>query len=143
MTKELKHIGFCFENCDSIKIPVCCVKSLYIIEPKKYHRYYGYDNGSGTYLEGEIVKAAQILLDYNQMVINNIKTLNEDFTRILKHDDITYIDLYFDDSDEAEISYNVPWEGDDYTNNLQEIYHIDEGTINILINKGKLPYVQE
>ena len=113
------------------------------MEPKKYHKYYGYDNGSGTYLEGEIVKAAQILLDYNQMVINNIKTLNEDFTRILKHDDITYIDLYFDDSDEAEIPYNVPWEGDDYTNNLQETYHTDEGMINILINKGKLPYVQE
>lgn len=143
MKRELKYLGLGFENCDSIKIPICCVKSLSIYYPKKYHKYHSYPEGSGVYLEGEVIESAQIILDYNQMFMLNLRTMNESFTRALKYKDITRIDLYFTEEEDADTSYSVQWEGYDYTNNLQETHHTEEGMINIIINKGKLPYVQK
>ena len=129
---NIKRIDLVFENCEVVSLNNDMFKDLIFddIVEQKIVNCYQFENGENQtqkcckYMAIDINKK-----DYEQKMNWQDITLEE---RLKNGNDITYIDLIYEDNSEERIF--VLWnEEDDFYNKYQKIYKVDEDTIMVEI----------
>lgn len=131
---KIKRIDLVFENCEVASLNKDMFKYLIFeeITEQRIVNCYQYENG-----ENEIRKCCKYMsVDINKKGYEQ-KMDWQDITlqrRLEIGNDITYIDLIYEDNSEERIF--VLWnEEDDYNNKYQRVLRIDEDTIRVVIEK--------
>ena len=130
-------IHLVFENCDWVEIPAVFVKQLCINSVQGSSVWYSDCNSKeGHYCENQYTTDLLIRLDYEKCLQEVKTTYNGDsLERLFKYNDITYIDLSFED-ESLNKSFGVVWsEKDEYNNAYQSSSFEDDE--NILVIKVK------
>ena len=92
-------IHLVFENCDQVEIPAVFVKQLRINSIQGSSVWYSVCNSKeGHYCESQYTSDLLIRLDYEKC-LQEVKTTRygDYLERLFKYNDITYIDLSFED----------------------------------------------
>ena len=131
-------IHLVFENCDWVEIPAVFVKQLCINSIQGSSVWYSDCNSKeGHYRENQYTSDLQIKLDYSKC-LQEVKTTHngDSLERLFKYNDITYIDLSFED-ESLNKSFGVVWsEKDEYDNAYQSSsFEEDENTLVIKVKK--------
>ena len=132
-------IHLVFENCDWVEIPAVFVKQLCINSVQGSSVWYSDCNSKeGHYCESQYTSDLLIRLDYKKCLQEVKTTRNGDsLKRLFKYNDITYIDLSFED-ESLNKSFGVVWsEKDEYNNAYQSSsFEDDENILVIKVKKG-------
>lgn len=136
MTK-VKEIVLVLENCEYIKIPTKHLGNIIIEDVDMSVRR------TAINAIDKIQTANSIYLEIiKPEIIKTLGMFNEDdkeslscFQRLMQHEDITSIEVAYDDSKEE---YFVDWDWDsEYINNYQDAQMANNGNLHILINRKK------
>ena len=131
---NIKRIDLVFENCEVASLNADMFKNLIFddIVEEKIVNCYQFENG-----ENEVRKCCKYMSIHINKKIYEQKTDWQDITleeRLKNGNDITYIDLIYEDNSEERIF--VPWnEEDAFYNKYQKVYKVDEDTIRVKIEK--------
>lgn len=136
MSEKVKKVVLALENCEIISIPVENIEYMYVEGFDETCQFSQYDktmhkDKQARFFKMNINEGANILE-------NTEKDFNIDqmlpFERIMRHQDIAQIHIEYE-NDETEWFF-APWEGDDYTNQLQDAKMNDKGDM-LVIQCGK------
>lgn len=134
---NIKRVDLVFENCEVISLSNDMFKALIFddIVEQKIVNCYQYENGENQlnkcckYMSIDINKKG-----YEQKMEWEGITLEE---RLKRGNDITYIDLIYEDNSEERI--DVIWnEENDFNNKYQRVFRIDEDTISVVIENNNI-----
>ena len=131
-------IHLVFENCDWVEIPITFVEQLHINSIQDSCVWYSNCNSKeGHYRENQYTTDLLIRLDYEKCLQEVKTTRNGDsLNRLFKYNDITSVDLVFED-ESLNKSFGVVWsEKDEYNNAYQSSsFEDDENTLVIKVKK--------
>lgn len=134
---NIKRVDLVFENCEVISLSNDMFKALILddIVEQKIVNCYQYENGENQlnkcckYMSIDINKKG-----YEQKMEWEGITLEE---RLKRGNDITYIDLIYEDNSEERI-YVIWNEENDFNNKYQRVFRIDEDTISVVIENNNI-----
>lgn len=134
---NIKRVDLVFENCEVISLSNDMFKALIFddIVEQKIVNCYQYENGENQlnkcckYMSIDINKKG-----YEQKMEWEGITLEE---RLKRGNDITYIDLIYEDNSEERI-YVIWNEENDFNNKYQRVFRIDEDTISVVIENNNI-----
>lgn len=131
--KSVRTVELVLENCEGIVVPACVVELLTIEQNK----------------ENDICKFKLVMDSQAEGLTEIMMNLYNSYGcmyRLQQSKDITHIFINY--NDETKEEFSVSWVGDDYTNELQDVYHKNGKFIveikeekelyNIYIEKGLL-----
>jgi hypothetical protein len=136
MSKKLKSLDICFENCEVFTIPPECIHWFQFTGFKRT-MFFQSPNDVFEHDSAEFVKLQ--LIHLNRISQSDF---GYDFeSRIKMYNDITQITLNYDD--DTYFNFCVPWGGDsDYTNKYQYVKidkdeYVNEEVMYIMFSKDK------
>lgn len=123
---EVKAIGFGFENCESVEIPVEYVYTFNVSGITKSRGYYPHGQGLHEYTVANklYVSFQKSFSEWEEKTI--FGTLVKE--RLEKYNDICWFDIIYEDG--SKENYMVSWKGEDqYNNSAQKTTHEEWGLL--------------
>ena len=135
MNSNLKKIEIALENCEVIEIPGKYIGDISIKKIKEEINRLAcnyIDNGKWcSHVKLEIFKEANEDIEYHPFNFDDAEPI---FDRLFRHNDITYISLWFNNN--SSVVYRMKWWGDrDYVNAGQCCLINENGDLYIVIDK--------
>ena len=118
---NVKAIGFCFENCESVEIPIEYVYTFNISDITKYRSYYPHEQGLHEYtVTNKLYVSFEKSFSECEEKTSFGSSVKE---RLEKYNDICWFDIVYDDG--TRDTYQVAWsnkeENDQYSNKGQKV----------------------
>ena len=129
MEHKVKQIDIVLENCEVFKVPIEHID----ISATGIKRNISTWNSDGTVLDE--LSADKVILIINSGAFNITSNFDESLLdRITKHQDISHIDIIYDDGTNDYVA--VPWGDEEYVNTKQSST-VDEDRLIIRIEEEK------
>lgn len=136
MSEKVQKVVLALENCEVISIPAENIEYMYVEGFDETCHFSKYEK---TMHKHKQARFFQINIDKDANILENTeKDFNIDemlpFERIMRHRDIAQIHIEYENGENEW--FFAPWEGDDYTNQLQDAKMNDKGDM-LVIQCGK------